>query len=418
LTDTTSEAGSPQLRTAAQEWRAHWPITFAAMVGFSTIGLQSYGFGAFAGPVEKAFGWTRAETMFGVTVAMFLGIFLNMLVGLIVDRFGSRRVALAGIFGMSGTFALLGTATGAPENWWLLWVAIAIGVVLVQSTVWMWPVAARFDTSRGLALAVALSGAPLAAMIQPKLATWLIELLGWRHAFFAVGGIWFAVALPIVWLLFHDPPRRAASGAPARALTGMTFGEVVRTLAFLGLVVSFATFSFYNMTISTNLILMLGEKDVPAAQAASLFVLLGVVGLVARLSVGWLLDRFPGHIIGTFTQVLPVIAAGLLLMPEPGMAVLFLVVGMFGLATGAEIDVVLYQATRHFGLRAFGALFSGVVTFGAMFAAIGPFAAGWLHDRSGTYDTLLLLVMGMMAVGALGMFATGRAKHDWGTTGH
>ncbi len=408
----------PQPRSAGEEWRAHWPLTFAAMVGFSTIGLQSYGFGAFAGPVEKAFGWTRSETMFGVTVAMFLGIFLNMLVGLIIDKFGSRRVAITGLFAMSGAFALLGTATGDHSNWWLLWVAIAVGVVLVQSTVWMGPVAARFDTSRGLALAVALSGAPLAAMIQPKLATWLIEMLGWRHAFMAVGAIWLAVALPVVVLWFRDPPARTEAKGDAPALTGLRFGEGIKTRAFWGLVVSFAAFSFYNMTISTNLMLMLGEKGIEPSQAASLFVVLGIIGLIARLTVGYMLDLFPGNIIGTITQLLPVIASGLLMMQDPGIGVLFLVVGMFGLATGAEIDVVLYQATRHFGLKAFGALFSGIITFGALFAAIGPYAAGWLHDRTGSYDSLLMLIMGLMTVGALGMASTGRATRDWGTPGH
>ena len=406
-------AGAAERSTAAAEWRAHWPLTVAAMVGFSTIGLQSYGFGAFAGQVEKAFNWTRAETMFGVTVAMFLGIFLNMAVGLIIDRFGSRRVAIAGLFALPGAFALLGTASGTAANWWLLWVAIAVGVVLVQATVWTGPIAARFDKSRGLALAVALSGAPLAAMIQPKLATWLIELLGWRHGFMALGAIWVAVTLPLALLYFRDPPERTQAAAAGPALTGLTFGEGIKTRAFAGLVISFAAFSFYNMTIATNLMLMLGEKGIAASDAASLFVVMGIVGLGARLGVGWLLDRIPGHLIGMCTQFLPVFAAALLMMSNPGTGVLLAVVGMFGLATGAEIDVVLYQATRHFGLKAFGTLFSGIITFGALFAAIGPAAAGWLHDRTGSYNSLLVLVMVAMTIGALGMASTGRAKRDW-----
>lgn len=406
-------AGAAERPTAAAEWRAHWPLTVAAMVGFSTIGLQSYGFGAFAGQVEKAFNWTRAETMFGVTVAMFLGIFLNMAVGLIIDRFGSRRVAIAGLFALPGAFALLGTASGTAANWWLLWVAIAVGVVLVQATVWTGPIAARFDKSRGLALAVALSGAPLAAMIQPKLATWLSELLGWRHGFMALGAIWVAVTLPLTLLYFRDPPERTQAAAAGPALTGLTFGEGIKTRAFAGLVISFAAFSFYNMTIATNLMLMLGEKGIAARDAASLFVVMGIVGLGARLGVGWLLDRFPGHLIGMCTQFLPVFAAALLMMSNPGTGVLLAVVGMFGLATGAEIDVVLYQATRHFGLKAFGTLFSGIITFGALFAAIGPAAAGWLHDRTGSYNSLLVLVMVAMTIGALGMASTGRAKRDW-----
>ena len=400
--------------TAKSEWRAHWPLPFATMVGFSTIGLQSYGFGAFAGPVEQAFGWTRAETMFGVTVAMFLGIFLNMIVGLIVDRFGSRRVALAGIFVLPGAFALLGTATGTAANWWLLWVAIAIGVVLVQATVWMGPIAARFDKSRGLAMAVALSGAPLAAMIQPKLGTWLIAELGWRHGFMALCAIWIALTLPGTLLWFRDPPQRSeAAKAAMPQLPGLTFAQGIRTRAFWGLVVSFAAFSFYNMTISTNLMLMLGEKGITPSQAGSLFVVLGFVGLFARLSVGWLLDRLPGNMIGMAAQMLPVLACFLLLPNQPSAGILLTVVALFGFATGAEIDVVLYQATRHFGLRAFGTLFSGIITFGALFSAIGPYAAGWLHDRSGSYNGLLMLVMAAMAVGALAMAGTGRVRGDW-----
>ncbi len=398
--------------TAAQEWRAHWPVTLAAMIGFSTIGLQSYGFGAFAGPVEQAFGWTRAETMFGVTVAMFLGIFLNMIVGLIVDRFGSRRVAIAGLFVLPGSFALLGTASGTAAQWWLLWAVLAVGVVLVQATVWMGPIAARFDKARGLALAVALSGAPLAAMIQPKLATWLIAELGWRHAFMAVGAIWTAATLPLVLMFFRDPPERSKAATDGPALRGLSFREGIRTRAFWGLVVAFAAFSFYNMTISTNLMLLLGEKGIAASDAASLFVALGMVGLFARLSVGWLLDRFPGHLIGMATQMLPVVAAALLMSDNPGTGLLLLVVCLFGFATGAEIDVVLYQATRHFGLKAFGTLFSGIVTFGALFSAIGPYAAGWVHDRTGSYNGLLIMVMVLMTIGALGMASTGRARTD------
>ena len=68
----------------------------------------------------------------------------------------------------------------------------------------------------------------------------------------------------------------------------------------------------------------------------------------------------------------------------------------------------------YFGLKAFGALFSGVITFGALFAAIGPYAAGWLFDRTASYNSVLVVVMLLMAAGALGMLSTGRAKRDWG----
>ena len=93
-------------------------------------------------------------------------------------------------------------------------------------------------------------------------------------------------------LVKRRPAKHPQTLIPWPQLPGLNFAQGIRTRAFWGLVVSFAAFSFYNMTISTNLMLMLGEKGITAAQAGSLFVVLGIVGLFARLSVGWLLDRF------------------------------------------------------------------------------------------------------------------------------
>jgi cyanate permease len=59
-------------------------------------------------------------------------------------------------------------------------------------------------------------------------------------------------------------------------------------------------------------------------------------------------------------------------------------------------------------------LFGAVITFGAVNAAIGPVVAGWLHDRSGNYDGLLLTVMVAMTIGSLAMATMGRPKRDWG----
>lgn len=411
--------------TAAAEWRSYWPLTLAAMIGYSTIGLQSYGISPFVSHLEQEFGWSRAEVMIGVSISNAMGILLNIIIGMIVDRFGSRRVALLGLFVKTGSFALLGTATGALLNWALLWAVLAVGVVLVQSTVWTRALARRFDRSRGMAFAVALSGTPVAALILPVLSTSLIAEYGWRLAFAGVGAIWLAVTLPVVFFLFREGDRGAIGAArkedPAAApqkqspadLPGLRFREGVRTKAFVCLAVSFGCFSFYSMTVSTNLVPLLTENGVTAMEAAGIASVMGLVGIVARLSVGFLLDHFPGHIIGTCTLLLPVIGAAIFLMDDPGVILLSVAVGTFGAAIGAEMDVALYLATRHFGLRNFGALFNAIITFGALNAAIGPFIGGWLHDLSGTYDPLLVAIMVIMTIGSLMMAIMGRPKQAW-----
>jgi len=407
--------GAKPSATAAGEWRAYWPLTLAALIGYSTIGLQSYGIGPFVPHLEKAFGWSRTDVMIGLSMSNAVGVFLNVLIGMIVDRFGPRRVGLAGLVVKTGSFALMATATGTLLNWSVLWVILAFGVVLVQSTVWTSAVAAKFDHSRGLAMAVALSGTPITAAICPVLATWLIESYGWRAGFVGVAAAWLAVTFPVVFLFFKDGQSatrepHAASKAPA---PGLTLREGLRTAAFYRLLVSFGTFSFYSMTMSANLVPLLGETGVTPMQAAGIASVMGIVGIVARLTVGFLLDRFAGGMIGAMTQFLPVIGCAILLLDDPGVLLLTLAVATFGIATGAEIDVALYLATRHFGLRSFAALFGGVITFGAVNAAIGPYVAGWLHDRSGNYDMLLAMIMAAMAIGALAMATMGKPQREW-----
>ena len=401
-------------QAGAAEWRAYWPLTLAALVGYSTIGLQSYGLGPFVPHLERAFGWTRTDVMIGLSLSNAVGVFLNILIGMIVDRFGPRRVALTGLLVKTGSFALLATATGSLLNWSLLWVVLAVGVVLVQSTVWTSAVAARFDHSRGLAMAVALSGTPITAAVVPVLATWLIGDYGWRVGFIGVAAAWILATFPVVFLFFKDGRQPGEAGQVVSGpVPGLTLREGVRTAAFWRLLVAFGAFSLYNMAMSANLVPLLGETGVSPMQAARIASVMGLVGIVARLTVGFLLDRFPGGLLGAFTQFLPVIGCAILLLDAPSVLMLTLAVACFGIATGAEMDVALYLATRHFGLRAFAALFGAIITFGAINAAIGPYVAGWLHDRSGNYDGLLVTVMVAMAIGALAMATMGRPRHDW-----
>jgi cyanate permease len=412
---------------AGAEWRRYWTLPVAAMIGYSTIGLQSYGFGPFVGSVEQQFGWTRAQTMIGLSLSNMVIVFVSVLAGAMVDRVGPRRVGLTGLFVKTGAFALLGTATGSLLNWSLLWVIVAVGVVLVQSTVWTSAVVTRFDHSRGLAMAVVLSGSPITAAVAPVLATWLTARYGWRVGFAGVALAWLLATLPVVLLFFRGANDEAKRGEAQQtpisrpnppSVPGLTLAQGIRTPAFLLLAISFGAFSFYNMTMAANLVPLLTESGLGAMGAAGIASIMGLTGIAARLVVGFLLDRFPGNVIGGFTQILPVIACGVFLMDDPGVWLLSGAVAAFGIATGAEIDVALYLATRHFGLKAFAALFGAVITFGAVNAAIGPYVGGWLHDLTKNYHALLIVIMLVMTIGSLSMFAIGRKPGAFSAPGH
>ncbi|MFP5304356.1 MAG: MFS transporter [Gammaproteobacteria bacterium] len=189
--------------TASAEWRRFWTLPIAAALGYSTAVIHVYAIGPFIAPLQEAFGWSRAQISAGITISGVTGAVFAVFVGMLVDRLGPRRVGLIGVLLMTAAFASLGTATGSTTNWLMLWGLIAFANLWQQATIWTSAVASRFETSRGLAFAVTLSGASVAATVFPLLATALIGSYGWRTGFMAMGGIWAAVVFPLMFLFFR-----------------------------------------------------------------------------------------------------------------------------------------------------------------------------------------------------------------------
>jgi len=413
--------GQAAPQSAMAEWRRYGVLPIAAGIGYSTMAIQTYGVGPFVASLEAEFGWSRAQVMLGLTISNSIGVLLNFAVGVLADRVGPRRVALGGVVVKTGAIALLATATGTMVNWSLLWVLVALGAVLAQANVWASAVAGRFDKGRGLALAVTLSGSSFCAAILPLLAAKLIGAYGWRTAFVAVAAVWLAVALPVVFFFFRgrqDDQRRSKQPEARReaiaALPGVTIREGMGMIAFWQLMVAAFAFAFYTMAIAPNLVPLMTEKGQSAMAAAELAAMMGIVGIVARISAGFLLDHFSAKVLGTIVFTLPVIGCGLMLVEVPGYLVLMLAVVSFGVTIGAEYDVVFYLVSRHFGLRSFASLMGALLTAGALGGAVAPVVAGWLHDRFGSYDQVLVVLMALMGSGAAAIATMGRPKQEWG----
>lgn len=425
-----------QPRTALGEWKRYGLVPVAAAIGYSTMAIQTYGIGPFIAPLEQEFGWSRAQVMFGLTISNAIGVLFNFAVGVLADRFGPRRVGLTGIVVKTSAIMMLATVSGTFLNWSLLWLLVAFGAVLAQANVWASAVASRFDKGRGLAIAIALSGSSFCAAIVPVLATWLIGLYGWRMAFLGIGLGWLIVAFPIVFVLFHgkQDERRAelarqaknvvtaelpgAATAAAIELPGVTIGEGLRMGAFWRLVIASFAFAFYTMSISPNLVPMLTEKGSTTIVAAQIASLVGIAGIIARISAGFLLDHVPTNLLGTFVFLLPVAGCAVMLGDQQTYLLLALGVASIGVTIGAEYDVVFYLVSRHFGLRSFASLMGGMLTAGAFGGAIAPVIAGWMHDIFGGYDEMLVLLMGLMAAGALAIATMGRPTRDFLIPGH
>jgi MFS family permease len=85
-------AASPVRSSAAEEWRRNWTLVLACFVGFSFFSVPTASLGVFMEPIGQEFGWGRTLLSAGTTMTSVVTALLSPVVGMMIDRFGARRL--------------------------------------------------------------------------------------------------------------------------------------------------------------------------------------------------------------------------------------------------------------------------------------------------------------------------------------
>lgn len=373
------------------ELRRHWRVLPPSLAGITLCAVHGYSLGVMIAPLEAEFGWSRAAISGGLFIIAMLALVCAPLTGHAVDRFGPRRIALVGVTVYCLLLATLSLATADVWTWWLLWGLVGIGNMLILPTVWTKAINARFDKARGIALALALCGTGLAAAVVPVLGQWLVGGWGWRGAYVGLAALGFLLAFPLAWFLF-DPPAPAGTPKaepPPEYGQGVTAAEGYRMASFFKLAGAIWLFSMMICALTTNAVPVMLAQGLTPATAAATAGLVGIGSITGRLLGGYLLDRFDAATIAAISVIMPIGTVGLLLGFPGSTAAAAAAALVLGLAVGTEVDCCAYLAARHFGTRAFGALFgtmNGLMLFGN---GIAPVVANHVYDVTLSYDLVL-----------------------------
>lgn len=411
--------GSP---SAAEEWRLGWLLVVAALVAYGTATVYTFSLGLFIAPLQKEFGWSRGMISSGMLVSATLTGFAAPFAGRLIDVYGARRIGLAGMTIYCFAIAMLGSTSASIEHWWALWGLLACGSLFVKPTVWISAISKNFTASRGMALAVTMSGSGIAAALTPSITHALIEHLGWRTAYAALGGGLFVLNMPLIWLFFYDRGRNADGTAVTAApvLSGFDIKPSMKSRRYLqlGFIAFFMTAAMTGLQV--HFVPILSGLNVSRVEAAAAAGLIGIGSVIGRLTTGYLLDRYSGPVVGGVAFLIPVGASLILLFPFGPDAVLVGSVAafVFGLALGAEVDILAYLTGRYFGNKNYGTLFGTLVGLLALSAGVGPTFAGFVFDISGSYMWFLVTTIAAFALSSLMVSTLGPYPADFEGQGH
>ena len=400
---------SDRAPTAAEEWKANWGLVVAAMLGLSFGSVPAATLGLFMEPLEAEFGWSRAMISGGMMMFAAIGLPLTPFAGALADKVGSRACVIPGLAACGIAFAAFGLMTGAPLLWWAIWVVYALASLLIRSMIWNAEVSKAFETSRGLAIALVLSGFALAQVIAPPLTHFLITSVGWRAAYVWIGLGWAGVGLAFTVLFFRSAQARAAaagktnpSSAPRAVPGGLTLGQAMRNPAMIRIFLAIFLSTLMGAAVAIHFVPLMEWAGANRTVAATVAGLLGVGSLCGKLMSGWLVDRITSGFLRFAIFALP--AVGYLLIWQSDGIFLFLALGglFMGFGSGGALQMGTYLTTRYGGMRNFGTIFGVISSAMGLSGGVGPVVSGWIYDTTGSYALVLLIAIpSVLAAGLL-----------------
>lgn len=364
---------------------------------FSLVGLSFYGLPFFYDFIVQEFGWSRTIVTSGNAVAkLLIGPLFGFLAGWIIDRFGPRRLMMAGI--MMGGIALMGLSLmTALWMFYFFYLFNALGYVCGGPLPNQVMLSRWFDKARGKAMGFAYIGIGVGGMLVPQLSRWLEGRFGWHQALFLLGVLMIIIAMPLVWFV-RDAPEGFTT---TKAEPPMPLGSILRKPAFyllaIGSMCSIGAVGGTNQHLKLFMSLDLKYSQATAANIISLVLASSIAG---RLLMGWLADRLPKKYVMLLIYTLVSAAIPLLyFVSEPGVIYLFAVI--FGIAFGGDYMIIPLMAAELFGLKVMGRVMGIILTADGIAEALAPMLVGYLRDRSSNYVNGFAALIALAVIGAI-----------------
>ena len=378
-----------------------------------------FSFGVFFKPLLEEFGWTRSMTSGAFTLWAILHIPGVFVAGKLTDRFGSKTLlTLCGLFLGVGHLLMSQTTTV-----WHLYFFYGVIISIGQSLYWIPLIAIIpqwFVKRRGLMMGIVSAGIGAGQIIFPPLANWLIHTYGWRVSYAVVGSLSMVVIVGCAQLLKPPPTRRTLSNpgeedgvtsASADASGDLSLSEALRTRQFWMICVVFFSILFALGIVLVHIVIHAIGLGMSPAGAANILAVIGVMGIIGRVSLGRLADRIGNRSVFVISSILMLIAfIWIALTREPWTIYAFAVI--FGVAYSTLEALHSPMIAELFGLRALGTLSGATLAVGLIGLGIGPTLAGYLFDVRGSYRIAFLIcaVIALASVLSAALLPTNRGR--------
>lgn len=376
---------------AVSRW---WRVVGGLLMNLALGSL--YAWSVFVAPLEKEFGWKRADTSQVFTWAVVVFAISFILAGRLQDKKGPFFISLTGCILLTIGFLLCARTTSLGYLIFCFGVLVGIGNGFGYAT--PIPVMAKwFPDKRGLAVGLAVAGyGGGSAIFGPLANLWLIPTYGWRTTFVVLGVVFFLMTLVGAFLLKNPPAGYRPPGwapAPAAKAAATTYefrpGEMLKTPTFYFMWIAYALGASAGLMVISQLIPFAKSVGVAAAALAAISLIIGAAGNASgRIFSGWMSDAL-GRL-NVLRLMIGISAVGMFILPHTGTQMevpifLYLVVFVVYWCYGTQLSVNASTTSDFWGTKNAGINYGLLFTSWGVAGIIGPRIGGKLFDKFGNY---------------------------------
>ena len=386
-----------------------WMVALACLVSIAATALFQDAMPIWSTALVNQFEWSG--TYFTVVFATaFLSGLSALAAGYLSDRFGPRRIVVAGL----GLVAAGTLFIGLLQDSWP-WFAAIFVIATGQFLAGFVPLVALlsnwFVRQRSTAIAVTLASSSLFALFVVPVISWISDLegliSGWRITAFALAGIVASVAV-LVSSKLHNRPEELGllpdgdSNAETKEGTGsFIIGQVMRSRTFWMLIAADFLVTSGALTSRTYMAANMINAGLTLAQLGLAFSVQSTVWVAFAIVGGLAGDRFPKQAVLSFSALVLSVGAFAIALAD-NLPMFLLGSTLIGMGSGALAPVIWAILPEFFGVASLGkvlgafAMISGIAGILNALALFFPF-----FFRVPNYENAILFwAAGLTLVGA------------------
>ena len=377
-----------------------WKVLLCGAVIVSMAMGIRHGFGLWLQPMTQEMGWGREDFATAIGVQNISWGLFGIFSGMLADRFGAFRVMV--VSGLLYALGLWGMANAASPAWLAITAGVMVGAAQAGTTfAIVFGIIGRNIPveKRSWAMGVVSAAGSFGQFLLVPTSTFMILHFGWHQALLVLAA---AMLLVLPLTLGLREPAFAGGQAPVRQQSiWQAVREAFGYRSFQLLMAGYFVCGFQVVFIGVHMPSYLKDQGLEPQVAGTALALIGLFNIFGTYATGTLGQYLPKNLILSGIYIARGVFISLFLLLPISPLTVYLFAAAMGLLWLSTVPVTSAIVAQIFGVAHLSMLSGFVFMSHQIGSYMGVWLGGWVYDRTGSYDLVWYLSIGLSLFAAL-----------------